>query len=307
MQNFDEWSFTFQRLPNDRDQHVNADGDPDLRLHRVLARAEKPFDPQVLFDPFEEQFHLPTTPIQVGDGQGGEFEMVGQEHESAFVFDVVERDASECGRVSSRGVDAVECDRRIAAEAGTFIDGSSFARSDDGVLLGADDEEGLARFEAEEAFEIEVAAIQEIEGPGFDGQEVDHVHVVQFSLGNMDETGNASPKIDQSVELDGALTTTKFRPGEEFQAEVDGGGVERVNGLGERGREWFVRIEGSGVADQDVGEVGEDAPIVGAVGIGERAPRNVRAKAGVVAFVFDSMEAGFDVAKTFAVGELSER
>ena len=58
------------------------------------------------------------------------------------------------------------------------------------------------------------------------------------------------------------------------------------------------------MADQDVGE---DAPIVGAVGIGERAPRNVRAKAGVVAFVFDSMEAGFDVAKTFAVGELSER
>ena len=95
MQNFGEFSFPFQRLPNDRDEHVNADRDPDLRLHHVRTVAIKAFDPQVLFDPFEEQFHLPTTPIQVGDGQGGEFEMVCQEHESAFVFDVVERDASE--------------------------------------------------------------------------------------------------------------------------------------------------------------------------------------------------------------------
>ena len=95
MQKFDERSFTFQHLPNDRDQDVNADRDPDLRLHRVGAVAIKAFDPQVLFDPFEEQFDLPTTPIQVGDGQGGQFEIVGQEHESSRANDIVKRDASE--------------------------------------------------------------------------------------------------------------------------------------------------------------------------------------------------------------------
>ena len=205
-----------------------------------------------------------------------------------------------------RGVDAVEGDGRVAAEAGAFVDGSAFTRGDDRVLFSADDEERFARFEAIESFEIEVATIHEIEGSGFDGQEIECVDIVQFPLGNVDETGNVAAEIDQRVQFDGAFTATKFRPGEEFQTEVDGRGIEGVNGFAEGGRERFVRVERSGPTDQDVGEVGEDAPIVNAVGIGERASRNVRAKAGVVAFFFDGMQAGFDVAKTFAVGELGE-
>ena len=42
-------------LFNDSDQHVGGHGAPDLRLHRVLADAQKALDAQVLFDPFEEQ------------------------------------------------------------------------------------------------------------------------------------------------------------------------------------------------------------------------------------------------------------
>ena len=40
---------------HDSDQHVCADGDPDLRLHGVLAGAQKCLDAQVLLDPLEEQ------------------------------------------------------------------------------------------------------------------------------------------------------------------------------------------------------------------------------------------------------------
>src|SRR5271165_3053359 len=34
---------------HDRNQHIDRNGDPDLRLHGVLRRAIEPFDPQVLF------------------------------------------------------------------------------------------------------------------------------------------------------------------------------------------------------------------------------------------------------------------
>src|SRR5208283_1993465 len=40
---------------HDRNQHIDRNGDPDLRLHGVLRRAIEPFDPQVLFDPFEKK------------------------------------------------------------------------------------------------------------------------------------------------------------------------------------------------------------------------------------------------------------
>ncbi len=48
-----------QTLADDGNQHINRDGDPDLSLHCVVAGPIKRFDPQVLLDPFVEQFHLP--------------------------------------------------------------------------------------------------------------------------------------------------------------------------------------------------------------------------------------------------------
>ena len=42
-------------LLDDRHQHIDADGDPDLRPHSVLGSAVEAFDAQVLLDPLEEQ------------------------------------------------------------------------------------------------------------------------------------------------------------------------------------------------------------------------------------------------------------
>ena len=42
-----------QTLFDDGDEHVGGDGDPYLRLHRVLAGAQERLYAQVLLDPFE--------------------------------------------------------------------------------------------------------------------------------------------------------------------------------------------------------------------------------------------------------------
>ena len=68
-------------LFDDGDQHVSGYGAPDLRLHRVLARAQKALDTQMLLDPFEEQLHLPATLVQRGNGQGRQRRIVGQKHQ----------------------------------------------------------------------------------------------------------------------------------------------------------------------------------------------------------------------------------
>jgi hypothetical protein len=51
-------------LTHDRHQHVNADGNPNWRLDRVVACAEKVFDPQILFDPLEEQLYPPSALVE---------------------------------------------------------------------------------------------------------------------------------------------------------------------------------------------------------------------------------------------------
>ena len=47
---------------------VNAYGDPNLAANGVFAGSEEGFDPEVLLDPFEEEFDLPATLIDCCDG-----------------------------------------------------------------------------------------------------------------------------------------------------------------------------------------------------------------------------------------------
>ena len=80
---------------NNGDEHVGGHGAPYLRLDRVLAVAQKLLDAQVLFDPFEEQFHLPAAFVQSGNGQGWQGRVVGQEDQSLFGCWVLEPDTAQ--------------------------------------------------------------------------------------------------------------------------------------------------------------------------------------------------------------------
>ena len=45
--------------PDNRQQGVNTDGNPNLGFDRIGAGPEEMLDAQVLFDPFEEQLDTP--------------------------------------------------------------------------------------------------------------------------------------------------------------------------------------------------------------------------------------------------------
>jgi hypothetical protein len=65
LQDFAQTQLDSQFLLDNRHQNINADGNPDLSLHRVPGGAEKCFDSQVLFDLFEENFYLPATLVKL--------------------------------------------------------------------------------------------------------------------------------------------------------------------------------------------------------------------------------------------------
>ncbi len=77
------------------DEQGNRDGAPDLGAHRVLARAVKSFDAQMLLDPFEEQFDLPAAMIQLRNGQGGRGEVVGQKDQRLAGHGIAIADAEQ--------------------------------------------------------------------------------------------------------------------------------------------------------------------------------------------------------------------
>ena len=65
MHNFADAPLDAKFFLDDGYQDVNRDGDPNLSSDGVLAGAVKCFDAQVLFDPFEEEFHLPASFVKL--------------------------------------------------------------------------------------------------------------------------------------------------------------------------------------------------------------------------------------------------
>ena len=53
------------------EQQVGDQGGEDLDLHGVLGGADEAADPEVLLEPFEDQFDLPALAVECGDLGGG--------------------------------------------------------------------------------------------------------------------------------------------------------------------------------------------------------------------------------------------
>src|SRR5262245_37486485 len=89
LQDFGEAAGNVEFLFDDRDEHVHADRDPDLGFYCIGASAIESLDSQMLFDPPEEQFDLPATLIELGNGQRRQLEVVRKKDESPLVLSIV--------------------------------------------------------------------------------------------------------------------------------------------------------------------------------------------------------------------------
>ena len=102
-----------QKLFYYRDQDVNCDCDPDLRLDRIFGCPIKGLDPQMLFDPFEEDFDPPAAFVKLGDGQRWQAEIVGQKDQALVSFDVEESDSPEFVGKIFAGIESLQDDGLI--------------------------------------------------------------------------------------------------------------------------------------------------------------------------------------------------
>ena len=158
--------------------------------------------------------------------------------------------------------------------------------------------------EAIQTLEIDVAAIHHVEGARFDRQQVEHVHIVHFPVGNVDKAGNVATQVEQRVQLDSSFLAAKLGPREQTQTQVDRCRVEGIDGLLEIDRQRLVDVQLLGAANQHLSKVGVDSPVVSAVGVGQRAPRNLAPKPGVIQFRPQGAQTSFDVPQAFAKREL---
>ena len=116
----------------------------------------------------------------------------------------------------------------------------------------------------------------------------------------------ADAQVDQRVQLDRRLGRTKRRPRKQRQAQIDRGGIERVDRFLEVHPEGLVEIEPARNTNQVLREFCVDAPVARFVRVGERTARHRSANPQVIELGRLRTQARFDVAQALAIRELRE-
>ena len=216
-------------------------------------------------------------------------------------------DAAQRDGIIVLGVKPGEHHGLVETQAGGFVHGAGVTAGAAEVLFGAGDEESAALMDPMPAGEVEIAAIHDVERASFPDQLVEDVDIMNTASGDNDDGGKVALERQQGVEFDGGLVPPERGPRKEREAEVNGGGVQRIGGGLEFKTERFIGVKRGGLLDEDLGEIGKDAPVAIFVGIGQRAAGGGLADAGVIEFRAEGRQAGFDVAQTFAPSQLGER
>ena len=260
----------------------------------------------MLLDPLEEQLYLPAAAVQLGNCQCRQLEIVGQKDEQPVVFGVVEFYPPQLNRIVLTGLGASQQNRLVAAQARALVHGT---RVDAPVLqigFGANNEKGLRLMQRMEPVEIDIAPIHHIKAARLENHLIEDIHVVQLAIRDMDERRDIASQVEQGVQFDCGLLLAESRPREQCQAQIDGGGVQRIRRLLQLHPEPVLGIESAGDVDERIREILIDAPVAALVGAGQRAAGDPAANAQVVELARLRAQAGLDVAQAFAVGELRE-
>ena len=215
----------------------------------------------MLLDPFEEQLDLPAQTVELGDGKGGQREVVGEKDQSLAGLGILEPDTSQRRGEALVRVEAGERDGLVADETGASVDRMRVSALGLEVSLSPDDEEAAGLMKATEPIEVDVSAIHDVDGTGLGHQLIEDIDVVQLAVADEDEGWDIAPQIQERMQLDRRFGRAERRPGKDRETQIDRGGIERVDGILEIEPERLVGVKSPGGADQALREIAVDAPI----------------------------------------------
>ncbi len=177
-------------------EQVNGDGDPHLDTHGVLRSAVEGLDSQMLFDPFEEEFDVPTATVKLGDLQRRFGEIVGEKHIPLFGFRIAETDSAQHLGIVSPRIKAAQDDSLVAAQSRALVDRTRRATYAFHVFFGSGDEEGSLRVQSVKTTKVEISPIENVERSCLVAELIEDVDIVNFASRDNDYCGKVASQVE---------------------------------------------------------------------------------------------------------------
>ena len=226
---FEDWPFQLEVVFNDCDEAVSDDCDVDLYAHRIFRLSPELFDTEMLFDPFEEEFHLPAVSVEQCDILGGKVKIVGVINKRSSKVCGVVNDSPKFGRIVVEVSLSCKPDRLVEKRAVQYIkDVLSHKHLVFGLTLLPYDEERAAGMDREQAGEVKVAPVEDITGQGFVNDDIHELGVMHFGRSDSIENRYLSDDVNLGVDSDTGFSAAEVCPKEKRHAEVDRGGINSI-------------------------------------------------------------------------------
>ena len=291
-------------LVKDGHHEVNGHCNPDLGLHRIGTGAEVVFDAQVAFDPLEEEFDLPSRLVELGHGESGDLQVVGEEDKmlGGLLVEVAHpaQRIWEVGRcfgkrwrsnlIAENTLQAIPRKRPMTGEAK--------------IALGPRDEEGARLNDASKPSKVHVASIHHIEGSRFEEQVVEPVNICIAGSGDVDAGRDRASQIELGMHLDPSFGASEIGPREETQREIDRGGIQSVNRVLQFQSEILSGVKDTCLAHEAASKILPESVVPLLVGIGQGGLGNSFSKTKMVEGFASGVETGGDIAQSFPPGQL---
>jgi hypothetical protein len=219
----------FEFVFNNGDQAVRDDGHMYLYPDSILRFSPKRFDTEMLLDPFEKQFDLPSVAVEKGNFFCFEVEVVGVIGESPSKVRGIEYDASERNRVVSVISLASEPNRLIPQDIVVPIK-HIISLGDFIIRMGLlpYDEESPSLLNCVESGEIKVSPVKYIAGVPFVYEPVHGLGVMHIRIADSVKDRYFGDNINLGMNLDARLCAPKLCPSIDRHAQVDGSGINGI-------------------------------------------------------------------------------
>ena len=105
----------------------------------------------------------------------------------------------------------------VALNALGFVDRLRIEAFELEIGFGSGHKECRGSMDLVKASEIQISSIENIESAWFEDQLIENRHIVNLSMGNNDERGDASAQVQKRVQFDRSFALSELRPREKGQ------------------------------------------------------------------------------------------
>ena len=226
---FKHWPAHLEVVFNDGNEAVGDDGHVYLYANRVLRLSPETLDLEVLLDPLEEKFHLPSVFIKKGNVLRTEIEVVCVIDETAVQLFCVVDNPSESARVLFLVFLLCKADDLVFEHIVCTV---KHVFAIDNLVcwlsLLPKYEESTECVNRIETGQVEIPSVKHIAGQRLVCEPVHGVDIVNLGIGDAVEHRYLRDDVDLRVNLDARLGAAKLCPLEHRHTEVDGGRVDGI-------------------------------------------------------------------------------